>query len=80
MLEHILHVFVRETEVKEAHCTLNLVFHLFFIETLYVSVQILHADFREINLRTLGFLNKYEGREWLLPFFGRWPYFKVFLN
>jgi hypothetical protein len=63
VLEHILHVFVGETEVKEAHRTLDLVLYLFFIETLNISVQILHADFREINLRTLGFLNKYERRE-----------------
>jgi hypothetical protein len=63
VLEHILHVFVRETEVKEAHRTLDLVFYLFFIETLYVSVQILHADFGEIYLRTLGFLNKCERSE-----------------
>ena len=58
MLQHVLHVFVREAQIQQAHSSLDFVLNLLFIETLYVSVEILHADLAEIYLRSLCFLKK----------------------
>ena len=68
MLQHVLHVFVGETEIEQAHGALNLVLHLLFIETLNVLVEVLHANFGEIDLWTLYFLQSMKKNS-IVPFF-----------
>lgn len=58
MLQHVLHVFIREAEIQQAHSSLDFVLNLLFIEILYVFIEILHADLAEIYLRSLRFLKK----------------------
>lgn len=58
MLQHVLHVFIRETQVQKAHRTLNLVLYLLLIETLDVAIEVFHADFRKVKCWTLCFLQQ----------------------
>lgn len=61
VLEHVLHVLVREAQVQEAHGAFDLALHLVFVEALDVGVQIFDCYAREVYLWTFhGFLVQYE--------------------
>ena len=59
MLEHVLHVLVAETQVEQAHSTLDLVLNGLLIEALDILVQVLDTDLREVYLGAFRFLQRY---------------------
>ena len=61
VLEHVLHVLVREAQVQQAHGSFHFPLHLVLVEALDVGVQVLNAHAREVYLGAFhGFLVGYE--------------------
>jgi hypothetical protein len=54
MLQHELHVLIREAQEQQTHCSFYLLLNLLLIEVLKVSINLVNRDSREVYLWTFG--------------------------